>query len=79
MLSKIHIVWPQAKENPNYIPTAFISFVKKEALKRGLTEIRGTALIENMASRRVMEKNGGVLESAYDNGATYVIPLQKER
>ena len=59
--------------------TAFIAFIKKKALKRGLTEIRGTALIENMASRRGMEKNGGILESAYDNGATYVIPLKKER
>jgi len=57
--------------------TQFIAFLKQEALKYGLTEIKGTALIENKASCRVMEKNGGILEDCLDGEATYVIPLKK--
>ena len=56
--------------------THFISFIKKEAEKYNLTEIRGTAFVENIASCRVMEKNGGVLELCADGEATYVIPLK---
>ena len=55
--------------------TAFIKFLKNEALKHGLTEIRGTALIDNKASCKVMEKSGGVLENCSDGEATYVIRL----
>ncbi|MBR2299385.1 MAG: GNAT family N-acetyltransferase [Alphaproteobacteria bacterium] len=55
--------------------TAFIKFLKNEALKYGLTEIRGTALIDNKASCKVMEKNGGIMEDCSDGEATYVISL----
>ena len=55
--------------------TRFIAFLKQEALKYGLSEIRGTALTENRASCRVMEKNGGVVEACFDGETTYVISL----
>ena len=55
--------------------TAFIEFLKNEALKYGLTEIRGTASMDNKASCKVMEKNGGILEDCSDGEATYVIKL----
>jgi len=55
--------------------THFISFLKQEARKYGLTEIKGTALTDNKASCRVMEKNGGILVDSSSGEATYVIYL----
>ncbi|MBP5534789.1 MAG: GNAT family N-acetyltransferase [Alphaproteobacteria bacterium] len=55
--------------------TAFLSFIKTEAQKAGLTEIEGTPLQKNIASRRVMEKNGGVVKEYNEDEVTYVIKL----
>ena len=55
--------------------TQFLSFIKKEAEQLGLTEIEGGALKENIASRRVMEKNGGKIKEEPEDKVIYVIPL----
>ena len=55
--------------------TAFLSFIKTEAQKEGLTEIEGTPLQKNIASCRVMEKNGGVIKEYNEDEVTYVIKL----
>ena len=56
--------------------TKFIDFLKKEAQKYGLKEIRGSARTDNKGSCRVMEKNGGILENDQNNESTYVIPTE---
>ena len=58
--------------------TTFLSFVKDEAQKLGLTEIEGTPLKENIASRRVMEKNGGEIKEYFADEVTYVFKLQSK-
>ena len=55
--------------------TQFLSFIKKEAEQLGLTEIEGGALKDNLASRRVMEKNGGKIKEEPGDEVIYVIPL----
>ena len=59
--------------------TQFVSFVKQEAEKLGLTEIEGTALKRNLASCRVMEKNGGEAKKCIDEDIIYKIALQRNK
>lgn len=58
--------------------TAFLSFVKEEAQKIGLTEIEGTPLQQNIASRKVMEKNGGKIKEYADDEVTYIFSLKRK-
>ena len=58
--------------------TAFLSFVKDEAEKMGLTEIEGTPLVKNIASCRVMEKNGGKIKEYADDEVTYIFTLKSK-
>ena len=55
--------------------SAYLAFIKEEAKKIGLTQIEGTPLASNIASRRVMEKNGGKVKAYADDEVTYVIDL----
>ena len=58
--------------------TQFVSFIKREAEKLGLSEIEGTALKGNLASCRVMEKNGGKVKKCVDMDIVYIIALQNK-
>ena len=58
--------------------TVFLSFIKKEARKMGLTEIEGTPLQQNVASRKVMEKNGGKIKAFSEDEVTYVFALKSK-
>lgn len=58
--------------------TAFLSFVKEEARKFGLTEIEGTPLRQNIASCKVMEKNGGKIKEYTDDEVTYTFALKSK-
>lgn len=57
--------------------TKYLAFVKNEAIKLGLTEIEGTALEGNIASCRVMEKNGGTIKERVDGDVVYQIKLTR--
>ena len=56
--------------------TIFLSFLKEEARKMGLTEIEGTSLVKNIASCRVMEKNNGKIKEYNGDEVTYIFALK---
>jgi len=57
--------------------TAFMEFVKNEAMKVGLTEIEGAAIEGNVASCGLMEKMGGKVKQRIDGDVVYTIALQR--
>lgn len=58
--------------------TQYLAFLKNKAQKLGLAEIEGGVLKENIASRRVMEKNGGKIKEEPEDKVMYVIPVQSK-
>jgi len=44
----------------------------------GLKEIEGTSLEENIASCKVMEKNGGKVKEYTDDEVTYIFALKSK-
>ena len=59
--------------------TKYLEFIKGEATTLGLPEIEGVALESNVASCRVMEKNGGTVKQRIDGDVVYAIKLGKTR